>query len=140
MIQQSVAVGTPLALRKLSRAFEAEADRLSIQYLYRAGYDPVAFVDFFERIARRERSNRGLFAGMLSVHPASTNRLRTAQRQIQHDLSSQPQYLIQTSEFELVKERLATIESGQRVPWISHPSIVGDAPPVLRRAEPSPEN
>jgi len=134
VIQEGLATGTPLALRKLSRGSEAEADKLGIQYLYRSGYDPVAFVDFFERIARTEKSSHGLFARMLSVHPALASRVRAAQRQIQRDLSPRPQYLIQTSEFQLVKARLAAIENGTRVPWpFARQSMGADLPPILRR-------
>ena len=52
---------TPLAFRKYSRMAESQADELGLQYLYRTGYDPVAFVDFFERMARKE-DNPGRFA------------------------------------------------------------------------------
>jgi len=139
--QQSVAIGTPLALKKLSRASEVEADMLGIQYLYRAGYDPAAFVDFFEKLARTEKSSRGLFARMLAVHPQIASRVRAAQRQIQRYLSPQPQYLIQTSEFQLVKERLTAIENGKRVPWPStRQNVAADERPLLRHARTSAEH
>ena len=136
--REGLAFGTPLALKKFSRAFEAEADTLGIRYVDSAGYDPTALVDFLERIARTDKGSRGLFAKMLSAHPPIASRVRAAQKQIQRELSPRPQYLIQTSEFVLVKERLAAIENGQHVPRRST-STVSDPPPVLRRAKTSPD-
>ncbi len=134
-IQQGAAIATPLAFRKLSRDAEAEADMLGVQYLYKTGYDPSAFVDFFERMARQEKSKPGTIAGMLAVHPALVSRIRAVQKQIQTDLGPQPQYLIQTSEFMLVKERLIAIENGKRVPWKCARPSTPDERPVLRRRD-----
>jgi predicted Zn-dependent protease len=132
-IQQGAAIATPLAFKKLSRDAEAEADMLGIQYLYKTGYDPAAFVDFFERMTQQEKSKPGVIVGMLAVHPALLSRIRAVQKQIQRDLSPQPQYLIQTSEFQLVKERLIAIENGKRVPSKNTRPSSSDERPVLRR-------
>jgi len=42
---------------KFSRGFEAEADYLGVQTIYHAGYDPSAFVSFFEKIQAMEKSS-----------------------------------------------------------------------------------
>jgi predicted Zn-dependent protease len=135
VIQQGAAAGEPLALRKLSRDAENEADRLGIQYAYQTGYDPVALVDFLERIPREQNGQHGPFARMLASHPPLRSRIRGAQKQIQKNLSPQPQYLVQTSEFQLVKARLTSIENGIRVPWQpAYQPVAADQRPVLRRA------
>ena len=52
-----------------SRANEREADHLGLQYMYQAGYDPTAFVDFFEKIETLETEEAWLRRE--SVHDAS---------------------------------------------------------------------
>ena len=48
-----------LGILKFSRGFEAEADYLGVEYMYRAGYDPSAFVSFFEKIQAMEKKKPG---------------------------------------------------------------------------------
>ena len=134
-IQRGVEVATPLAFRKHSRMAEAQADQLGLQYLYRTGYDPVAFIDFFERLAQQQRRQPGPFARLLALHPGLESRIRAAQKQIQNDLAPRPRYMIQSSEFQAVKERLAAIERGSPVPWRYRRSEADDDRPVLRRRD-----
>ena len=82
-IRESAELAKPLAFKKLSRNAEAEADMLGIQYLYKAGYDPTALVDFFEKISAQEKSKPGVFGRMLLSHPALGSRIRSIQKQIQ---------------------------------------------------------
>src|SRR2546423_2405614 len=49
-IRQGASVAIPLGFLHFSQSLEAEADYLGLQYLYKSGYDPNAFVDFFEKI------------------------------------------------------------------------------------------
>jgi len=49
-IRQGAGLAIPMGFLTFSRAFESEADKLGLEYMYKAGYDPVAFVDFFEKI------------------------------------------------------------------------------------------
>ena len=126
-------LGGTLVMKHLSRRAEAEADRLGIQYLYEAGYDPTAFVDLLERTSPGDhRPSRS--PGFLSEHPSPSNRVRAAQKQIQRDLLPRGEYLLQTSEFDVIHERLAAIARGTPVPWITTTSPSGsDERPVLRR-------
>jgi predicted Zn-dependent protease len=54
-IYQASGLIVPLSFLKFSRGFETEADYLGVQYMYKAGYDPTAFVDFFEKIQTLEK-------------------------------------------------------------------------------------
>src|SRR5882757_11475317 len=49
-IRQGAGLAIPLGFLTFSRGFESEADMLGLEYLYKTGYDPTAFVDFFEKI------------------------------------------------------------------------------------------
>src|SRR5271154_6972894 len=53
-------IGTmPLMFVSFQRGFEAEADYLGLQYMYKTGYDPQAFVAFFEKIEALEKKKPG---------------------------------------------------------------------------------
>jgi len=56
-IRQGAGLAIPLGFLKFSQSMESEADYLGLQYLYKSGYDPTAFVDFFERSSRWKRRN-----------------------------------------------------------------------------------
>lgn len=61
-----------------TRANEAEADRLGILTLSRAGFDPVGMADFFERINRINRPAGEAPPEFLRTHPVTTNRIAEA--------------------------------------------------------------
>src|SRR5580765_5195897 len=54
-IRQGAGLAIPLGFLTFSRGFEAEADMLGLEYLYKTGYDPTSFVDFFEKIQTLEK-------------------------------------------------------------------------------------
>ncbi len=58
-IRQGAGLAIPLGFLSFSQTFEAQADYLGLQYMYKAGYDPVAFVDFFEKIETLEKKKPG---------------------------------------------------------------------------------
>jgi predicted Zn-dependent protease len=99
---------------KFSRGFEKEADLLGLQYLYKAGYDPTAFVDFFEKLQAAEKRKPGTMAKVFSSHPPTGSRIKFAQQNIQEILDSKPEYVVTTSEFNKIKSRLE-IMSNRRV-------------------------
>jgi len=47
---EGAGLAVPLTFLHFSRGFEAEADHLGVEYMYKAGYDPKAFFSFFEKI------------------------------------------------------------------------------------------
>jgi beta-barrel assembly-enhancing protease len=62
-----------------SRDFEREADRLGIQIMARAGFDPQGMPGFFERMLRANRHNDGKAPGYLRSHPLTTERIADMQ-------------------------------------------------------------
>ena len=46
---------------------------LGLQYMYKAGYDPTSFVDFFEKLQSREKRKPGTMAKIFSSHPPPRN-------------------------------------------------------------------
>jgi predicted Zn-dependent protease len=109
-IRQVVAVGVPMSFLKFSRDAEREADLLGLEYEYAAGYDPSAFVQFFEKIhARERREKHRLLSKMFSTHPMTEDRIRRAQEEMATMLPVRDQYVVTTSEFDDVKRRLAAV-------------------------------
>src|SRR5258708_1529764 len=98
-IRQAASVLIPMGFLSFSRAFESEADLLGLEYMYKTGYDPVAFVDFFEKIQSLEKKKPGTMSKVFSTHPLTEDRIQTAQKNIQEDLKSRTEYVITTSEF-----------------------------------------
>jgi predicted Zn-dependent protease len=105
----------PMTFLKFSRGFEAEADYLGVEYMYRAGYDPSAFVSFFEKIQAMEKKKPGTLSKAFDTHPQTPDRIEKTQEEIRKILPSKPQYVVTASEFDEVKARLASIENRHKV-------------------------
>ena len=97
------------------RGFEAEADYLGLQYMYKTGYDPQAFVSFFEKIQAQEKKKPGTMAKAFSTHPQTPDRITKSQEEIQKILPARAQYLVTSSEFDEVKARLASMENRRKM-------------------------
>jgi predicted Zn-dependent protease len=113
-IREASGLAMPLTLTKFSRSFEAEADYLGVEYLYQAGYDPQAFILFFEHIQALEKQKPGVMTKMFSDHPQTADRLRKTQSEIDKILPPREAYVISTSDFDETKSRLTTIKSRLR--------------------------
>jgi beta-barrel assembly-enhancing protease len=70
-----------------SRDFEREADRIGIQIMMRAGFDPQGMVGFFDRLLRANRHNEGRVPGYLRTHPLTTERIADMQNRVDQLLS-----------------------------------------------------
>jgi predicted Zn-dependent protease len=114
-IYQAASVLVPVGLLKFSRGFESEADFLGLEYMYKAGYDPTAFVDFFEKIETLEKRKPGTMAKVFSTHPMTDDRIRAAQKNIQDYLKAKPEYVVTTSEFNDVKNRLLAMHNRVKI-------------------------
>lgn len=105
----------PMTFLKFSREFEAQADYLGVQYMYKSGYDPSAFVTFFEKIEAMDKKKPGTLAKAFDTHPQTPDRIEKTQEEIATILPARPQYIVSTSEFDDVKARLAAIENRHKV-------------------------
>ena len=112
---EGMGLGIPLAFLHFSRGFEAEADYLGIEYMYRAGYDPSAFVSFFEKIQAMEKKKPGTLSKAFDTHPQTPDRIEKSQDEIRKILPAKQEYIVTTSEFDEVKARLAAIENKHKV-------------------------
>ncbi|HEY2014586.1 MAG TPA: M48 family metallopeptidase [Bryobacteraceae bacterium] len=114
-IRQGAGLAIPLGFLQFSQSFEREADYLGLQYLYKSGYDPTSFVDFFEKIQSLEKRKPGSLSKVFSTHPMTDNRIKAAQDEIQKILAPKPEYVVNTSEFNDVKNRLAMLHNRRKV-------------------------
>ena len=105
-IRQASSILIPMGFLSFSRGFEEEADMLGLQYLYKSGYDPGGFVDFFEELQSLEKKKPGTMGKVFSSHPLTDDRIKNAQKNIQENLEAKPEYVVTTSEFNDVKNRL----------------------------------
>ena len=114
-IRQGAGLALPLGFLNFSRAFEREADYLGLQYMYKAGYDPTSFVDFFEKIQSLEKKKPGTLSKVFATHPLTDDRIKSAQAEIQKILVEKPEYVLNTSEFDDIRNRLAKLNNSSKI-------------------------
>jgi hypothetical protein len=134
-IYEASQLAIPVAFLQFSRDFEAQADYLGVQYMYRAGYDPQALITFFEKVQALEKRKPGLVSRAFSDHPQTPDRILHTQEEIARILPARSEYLVTTSEFDQVKARLARIENKRRLQ-----DTKGLTRPSLRRASTNPND
>jgi beta-barrel assembly-enhancing protease len=114
-IRQGMGLAIPMGFLSFSRGFEAEADMLGLEYMYKAGYDPTCFVDFFEKVQSQEKRKPGTMSKVFSSHPPTDDRIKNAQKNIQELLKAKPEYVVSTSEFNDVKTRVVAMHSRRKI-------------------------
>jgi len=113
-IRQGAGLGLPMTFLSFSRAFEGEADMLGLEYMYKAGYDPTASIDMFERIESLQKTKPGAVAKVFATHPMTEDRIRMAQKNINEILPPKPEYVVNTSEFNEMRSRLIAMHQEQK--------------------------
>jgi predicted Zn-dependent protease len=142
-VREVVGLAVPMSFLKFSRDAEREADLLGIEYEYTAGYDPQSFVEFFEKLEARERQKPNFLAKAFTTHPMNSDRIKRAQKAISTMLPARQTYIVDTSEFEEVKARLAQALNAHHPNDRSGPVLKRRGPegkeggngPVLRRSK-----
>src|SRR5712691_4826916 len=114
-VRSAAGFGLPMTFLTFQRGFEAEADYLGLQYMYKSGYDPNAFISFFEKVQAKEKKKPGTLAKAFSTHPQTPDRISKSQEEIGRILPARAQYVVTTSEFDTVKSRLAALENRRKV-------------------------
>jgi len=114
-VRSVASLALPMTFLSFSRGFESEADYLGLQYMYKSGYDPNAFVQFFEKLQAREKKKPGTLAKAFSTHPPTPDRIAKSQEEIARILPARVQYIVTTSEFDQVKARLAAQENRRKL-------------------------
>ena len=112
---EAAGLALPMTFLHFSRGFESEADYLGLQYMYKAGYDPQAFISFFEKVQAQEKKKPGTLAKAFSTHPQTPDRIAKSQEEIATILPAKAEYMVTTSEFDDVKARLAAIENRHKL-------------------------
>jgi predicted Zn-dependent protease len=142
MIYQNTAgLGLLGIFMKFSRSAEEEADKLGVQYMYAAGYDPGAMGTMFEKLESKNKKKPGLIAKAFASHPAPPDRraaaLALAARFPEHD-----EYVISTSEFQRVKARLLRLSNARASTAGALPGAEEGPPgrPTLKRRQPTPDD
>ncbi len=126
---QASGFAIPMAYLQFSQGFEREADYLGLQYMYKAGYDPQAFVTFFEKIQAKEKRKPGTFGKAFATHPQTPDRIAATQKEIAQILPGRAEHIVTTSEFDDVKSRLEVMHNRHKKD--TQPG--SDGRPTLRR-------
>jgi predicted Zn-dependent protease len=138
-IQQAAGLAIPIAFLKFSRAQEAEADYLGTQYMYKAGYDPSALLTFFEKLQAKEATRPGSVSAVFRDHPPTGDRISSIKQEIETILPSKDQYVVTTSEFNNVKDRLVLYEKGKLAESTKKPGVIQRTPRTTAGRQPTPE-
>jgi len=126
LVQNAANVLVPLSYLKFSRGAEEEADRLGLQYLWNAGYDPTSMLSFFEKLKAQEGKDPGKLAKLFSTHPATGKRIQSA-RALLARFPDRGEYTVSTSEFNETKNKLVALTHQQKL------GAGGGGPPTLKR-------
>ena len=103
---------TQQAMLNHSRSNEAEADRIGISTLYKAGFEPSGVVSFFEKMQENQRYYSSAFE-FLRTHPLSRSRITDARLRAseypQRKVASSPRYLLMKAKMQALTERITPV-------------------------------
>jgi predicted Zn-dependent protease len=141
IFQNTAGLGMLGIFMKFSRSAEEEADKLGVQYMYAAGYDPSAMATMFEKLEAKNKKKPGFISKAFASHPAPPERraaaLALAARFPEHD-----EYVISTSEFQKVKARLLRLSNARATTAGALPGAEDGPPgrPTLKKRQPTPDD
>ncbi|HKR10580.1 MAG TPA: M48 family metallopeptidase [Pyrinomonadaceae bacterium] len=140
--QNTAGIGLLGIFMKFSRGAEEEADKLGVQYMYAAGYDPGAMATMFEKLEAKNKKKPGFISRAFQTHPAPPDR-RASALALAARFPENEEYVISSSEFQKVKNRLLRLSNARAA--TSGAIATGDengAPgrPTLKRRQPTPDD
>ena len=130
-----------LSYLKFTRGAEEEADKLGVQYMWAAGYDPNAMATMFEKLEAKNKKKPGTIAKLFASHPAPPDR-RSNAIALAARFPERDEYVISSSEFQRVKNRLLRLSNARAT---SAGAIAGSEEgtpgrPTLKRRQPTPDD
>src|SRR5207302_395788 len=130
-----------MAMLKFTRGAEAEADRLGVQYMWAAGYDPGAMATMFEKLEAKNKKKPGSIAKMFMDHPAPADRRQSALA-LAARFPEREEYVISSSEFQRVKNRLLRLSNARASSTGAIAASDDGTPgrPTLKRRVPTPDD
>ena len=140
--QNTAGIGLLGIFMKFSRSAEEEADRLGVQYMYAAGYDPGAMATMFEKLEAKNKKKPGFISRAFATHPAPPDR-RAAALALAARFPEHEEYVISSSEFQRVKARLLRLSNARAsTAGAIAAGDEGGAPgrPTLKRRQPTPDD
>jgi predicted Zn-dependent protease len=130
-----------MAFLKFSRGAEEEADRLGIQYMWAAGYDPNAMATMFEKLEAKNTTQPGTISKLFATHPAPPER-RAAAIALAARFPEREEYVISSSEFQRVKNRMLRLSNARATSTGTIGGSDDGTPgrPTLKRRQPTPDD
>jgi beta-barrel assembly-enhancing protease len=141
LIYQGGGFAALLGFMRFSRGAEEEADKLGVQYMYAAGYDPTAMATMFEKLESKNKKKPGFISKLFATHPAPPER-RAASLALAARFPEREEYVISSSEFQRVKGRLLRLSNARASTAGALPGAEEGAPgrPTLKRRQPTPDD
>ena len=134
VLQNAGGIMAGLASLKFSRGAEEEADRLGVQYLYAAGYDPTAMSTMFEKLNAKNKKKANGLLKLFATHPQNLERRDTSLALVAR-FPEREEYVISTSEFDRTKSYLLRT-SNARAGITSDFEDADPGRPTLKRRQP----
>jgi predicted Zn-dependent protease len=141
IFQNTAGLGLLAGFMKFNRNAESEADKLGVQYLYAAGYDPSGLPTMFEKLAAKNKKKPGFLSKAFSTHPQPPDR-RAATLALVARFPEREEYVVSTSEFQRVKARLMRLSNARATTAGDISGREDGAPgrPTLKRRSPQEES
>lgn len=130
--------GLPVAFFKFSRGAEKEADILGAQYSWASGYDPNGLWTMFEKLWDKKQQEPKGFSKLFTTHPAHPDRIKITKDLIAR-FPERDEYIINSWEFNRVKERLARMQGRARKLEAEGKSGQPERPTLKRRQPTDPD-
>jgi hypothetical protein len=130
-----------LAYMKFSRGAEEEADKLGVQYMWAAGYDPNAMATMFEKLEAKNKKKPGFISRAFASHPMPADR-RASALELAARFPEREEYVISSSEFQRVKNRLLRLSNARATAAGAIAGSDSGTPgrPTLKRRQPTPDD